>query len=77
MSRISDNGIQGHINTLSHEPHNYITFYAEVEDIPAYLEKAEALGGSVMVPETDIGEQGTFAWIKDIDGNIIGLWNRS
>lgn len=68
-------GIQGHINALGHEPHNYVTVYAEVDNIAAYLEKAVKLGGSVMIPETDIGDQGTFAWLKDIDGNIIGLWN--
>ena len=67
-------GIGGHITALGHEPHHYVTVYAEVDDIPACLEKAESLGGSTMVPETEVPGQGRFAWLKDIDGNIIGLW---
>lgn len=74
MIAAEDKGITGHITSLGHEPHNYVTVYAEVDDIPTCLAKAEALGGSTMVPETEIPGQGHFAWLKDIDGNIIGLW---
>lgn len=74
ISTGSDMGIGGHISTLGHEPHNFVTVYAQVDDIPATLAKAEALGGSIMIPETEVPGQGSFAWLKDIDGNIIGLW---
>ena len=74
ISTGSEAGIGGHITSLGHEPHNYVTVYAEVDDIPACLKKAEALGGNTMVPETEIPGQGHFAWLKDINGNIIGLW---
>lgn len=67
-------GIDGHITALGHEPHNFVTVYAEVDDIPACLAKCESLGGGTMVPETEIPGQGSFAWLKDLDGNIIGLW---
>ncbi len=67
-------GIGGHITALGHEPHHYVTVYAEVDDIPAYLQKAESLGGSTVVPETEVPGQGAFAWLKDLDGNTIGLW---
>jgi predicted enzyme related to lactoylglutathione lyase len=30
---------------IGHEPFNYVTVYVEVDDIPAYLAKAEQLGG--------------------------------
>lgn len=66
-------GINGHITALGHEPHNYITVYVQVDDLPAYLEKAQTLGGKVLVPPVDI-PTGTFAWVSDLDGNLVGLW---
>jgi uncharacterized protein len=70
----ADNGVDGHITALGHEPHNYVTIYAEVDDIPAYLDKAKELGGITMVTQTPVPGQGHFAWIKDPEGNIIALW---
>lgn len=71
----ADGGIDGHITSLGHEPHNYVTFYVVVEELAPYLEKAEKLGGKVLIPPTDIpGDEGAFAWITDPDGNIVGLW---
>ena len=66
-------GIQGHITALGHEPHNYVTVYIEVNDIPAYLAKAEALGGKKIVGPIDI-PTGSFAWMSDPDGSVIGLF---
>ena len=48
--------------------------YVEVDDISAILTKVEELGGSVMVPENEVTGMGHFAWIKDPDGNQVGLW---
>ena len=47
-------GVQGHISALGHEPHNYTIFYVQVDDIPAALEKAEALGGKRLVGPVEI-----------------------
>jgi uncharacterized protein len=66
-------GITGHITALGHEPFHYTTFYVEVEDVKAYLEKAVSLGGKMLVPAMDI-PTGTFAWMQDPEGNTIGLW---
>jgi predicted enzyme related to lactoylglutathione lyase len=66
-------GITGHITELGHEPYHYTTFYVEVEDVQAYLEKAVSLGGKMLVPAMDI-PTGTFAWMADPEGNTIGLW---
>jgi len=66
-------GINGHISSLGHEPHHYATFYVQVNDIPAYLAKAESLGGKTLVPPVTI-PTGTFAWFADPDGTIVGLW---
>jgi uncharacterized protein len=66
-------GITGHIVALGHEPQHFTTFYVDVEDVAAYLEKANALGGKTLVPPLDI-PTGTFAWIEDPEGNLVGLW---
>ena len=66
-------GIQGHITALGHEPHHYVTVYVQVDDLKAYLDKAQSLGGKTLVPPVEI-PTGTFAWFADPDGNTIGLW---
>ena len=66
-------GIQGHISALGHEPHNYTTFYVQVDDVQAYLDKAAALGGKTLVPPVAI-PTGTFAWFSDPEGNTVALW---
>lgn len=67
-------GIMGHINQLGHEPHNYCVVYIQVDDIPKYIEKAKAKGGSLVVPATEVPGMGSFAWLKDPEGNLFGLW---
>lgn len=66
-------GIQGQINSLGHEPHQYTIFYVQVDDVQATIDKTVELGGSVIVGPIPI-PIGTFAWIKDPGGNTIGLW---
>jgi predicted enzyme related to lactoylglutathione lyase len=66
-------GIAGHITALGHEPNNYTIFYVEVEDVQAYLDKAAVLGGKTLVPPVNI-PTGTFAWMQDPEGNMVGLW---
>ena len=70
----SEAGIQGHITALGHEPHNYVTVYVEVDNLQAYLDRANQLGGKTLVPPVEIPGQGSFAWLADLEGNIIGLW---
>ena len=67
-------GIGGHVSSLGHEPHHYTTFYVEVDDLQAYLDKAGSLGGKTLVPPVPIPGQGSFAWMADPEGNVIGLW---
>jgi predicted enzyme related to lactoylglutathione lyase len=70
----SKDGIQGHINSLGHEPYNYVTIYVQVDDLQAYLDKAGKLGGKMLVPPTDVPGMGKFAWLADPEGTIVGLW---
>jgi len=66
-------GIDGHISSLGHEPHHYTTFYVQVEDLQAALDKAQELGGKTLVPPVEI-PTGGFAWFADPEGNTVGLW---
>ncbi len=66
-------GIGGHITSLGHEPDHYVTIYVQVDDVPIYLARVEALGGKKLVGPIDV-PTGTFAWFHDLDGNIIALW---
>jgi uncharacterized protein len=48
--------------------------YIGTDDIDAMLKKAEALGGKVVLPKTEIPGQGWFAFFTDPSGNRIGLY---
>ncbi|MBI2886663.1 MAG: VOC family protein [Chloroflexi bacterium] len=50
-----------------------VTFYIEVDDLQAYLNKVERLGGKTVVPVTVIPNMVTFAQFADPEGNVIGL----
>ena len=69
-----EGGIQGHISALGHEPHNYLTVYAQVDNLQTYLDQAAKLGGKAVVPPTEVPNMGHFAWIADPEGTIFGLW---
>ena len=51
---------------------HYTMFYVEVEDVQAALDKAVELGGKTLVKPIAI-PTGTFAWLADPEGNMIGL----
>lgn len=51
--------------------------YVEVDSIDATLTKAEAGGGSVLMPKTPITESSWFAILADPDGNQLGLFEGS
>lgn len=55
----------------------FLTFYVHVDNLQNYLDKAVKLGGQAVVPPTPIPGIGTYAFIKDIDGNILGLFRES
>src|SRR6185295_12356015 len=38
-------GIGGMINSLGHPPHQYVTFYAQVDDVQKTLDQVAKLGG--------------------------------
>ena len=68
----SQGGINGGIGGCNGEP-NRVTFYAQVDDLQAYLSKAESLGGTTVLPPTEIPDVVTIAMFSDPEGNVIGL----
>ena len=51
-----------------------VTWYAQVEDLDAYLRRAEELGGQIVLPATEVpGGQVTLAMFADPEGNMVGL----
>ncbi|MBS1567164.1 MAG: VOC family protein [Bacteroidetes bacterium] len=73
----STEGIQGHITSLGHEPHNYVMFYIQVEDILASLDAIAAAGGKKLVGPVTLPDGKQFAWFKDPEGNMVGLTTKS
>lgn len=64
-------GINGGIaRSPSGEP--WTTFYVEVEDLEATLDKVNSLGGTTVMPVTDFGGA-TIAMFNDPDGLLVGL----
>lgn len=53
-----------------------VTVYVEVDNLDAYLKKAEKLGGKTIVPPTEIPDTVTFALFSDPEGNVTGLVKR-
>jgi len=49
------------------------TFYVETDDLQAMLDKANSLGGTTVMPVTDLGEAVTIAMFSDPDGLLVGL----
>jgi uncharacterized protein len=45
-----------------------------VNAIDEALKKVEAGGGSVVQPRTEIPNMGAYAYFKDSEGNVVGLW---
>ena len=45
-----------------------------VDSIDDTLKKVESSGGSIVTPRTPIPDMGAFAYFKDSEGNVMGLW---
>jgi predicted enzyme related to lactoylglutathione lyase len=51
-----------------------VFIYIQTEDIEATLAKIENLGGSTLLPKTEIPNTGWFAFFSDPAGNRVGLY---
>ena len=76
MVNTGQEGICGGIMQVTDETPPYVTFYVQVDDLQAYLDKAEGLGGKTVVPPTAIPTIGAFAMFTDPEGHGIGLFKK-
>jgi len=56
---------------------NQIMPFVLVSDLAAVLARVEQMGGTLVMPLTGIREVGLFAVMKDTEGNLLGLLQRS
>ena len=66
-------GIDGGIAQKRDETTPGVTFYAEVDDAQAALDKAVSMGARVVLPVTAIPNMVTYALFADPDGNVVGI----
>lgn len=45
----------------------------DVDDVDAYVERAQAAGGALALPKMAIPGVGWLAYVKDSEGNILGM----
>jgi predicted enzyme related to lactoylglutathione lyase len=55
----------------------WATFYAEADNLQAVLDRAAQLGGTTVVPVTEIPGKLAYAMITDPDGLLVGVANRA
>ena len=69
---------EGGIGSSGEEPAKpMVTFYVQVADLQAYLDKASGLGATVVMPPMEVEANGaafSFAALIDPEGNYIGLY---
>jgi predicted enzyme related to lactoylglutathione lyase len=65
-------GINGGIGRSS-DGSPWVSFYAAAEDPQAVLDRAQSLGGTTVVPVTEVPGVVTFAMFNDPDGNLVGV----
>jgi uncharacterized protein len=65
-------GINGGIGR-SRDGTPWVSFYVAVDDPQAVLDRADSLGGSTVMPVTEIPGMLTFAMFADPDGSLVGL----
>lgn len=54
-------------------PEHPVTNTVDVPSIDEYCAKAEAAGGTIVVPKMAVPGVGWLAYFKDLDGNIVGM----
>jgi uncharacterized protein len=70
----SNGGIGGGVGQSQDGGAGHVTFFVEVDDPAAYLARAEQLGGTTVVPPTEVPNYNlTFAYFTDPQGHRIGL----
>jgi predicted enzyme related to lactoylglutathione lyase len=45
-----------------------------VDSVDESMKKVEAEGGTIVRPKTEVPGMGAFAYFKDTEGNVLGVW---
>ncbi|MDQ4133212.1 MAG: VOC family protein [Actinomycetota bacterium] len=70
-----DGAVSGGIGPSMAPGDTGVKIYVRVDDLDSYLDRGEALGGTRLLPPTDLpGGYGRIAVLADPDGNPVGLW---
>jgi predicted enzyme related to lactoylglutathione lyase len=69
----SDRGISGGFWPAGTQGQPSVQLFIEVDDVPACVAQATALGASVVVPPTPLPEGATLAVLRDPEGVSFGL----
>jgi uncharacterized protein len=73
----ADQGIGGAVGTSDAAPEGGVLVYVEVDDIEAYVGRALNSGATIAMPVTNVASTKlAVAWIRDPQGNLLGLVNR-
>jgi hypothetical protein len=70
-------GIGGGIGTGPEGYDGHVTFYIQVPDVEAALEKAQSLGGTRMMGPDEVMEGLVIGLFQDPEGHTIGVVNRA
>lgn len=57
-----------------HLPMSGTTIAITVENLDNMLQEVKTAGGTVMMEKMEVMGMGYYAYIKDTEGNVIGLW---
>jgi len=55
-------------------PGQSITNYIQVENLDEYINKAQSMGATVIVPKTPVPSMGWFSQLRDTESNVFALW---
>ncbi len=69
----AEGGPQGSVTSLPHEPNQYIMIYISVDDVAATLALVRTHGGVVELGPLETPQGGSFAWIRDVSGNLLAV----
>jgi uncharacterized protein len=68
-----EEGIPGGVGAAPEGVPGHVTFYVQVDDLGAALEKISSLGGSTVQEPMDIPDGPSIALFADPEGHVIGL----
>jgi predicted enzyme related to lactoylglutathione lyase len=69
----NEKGIAGGVGSAPDGGAGHVSFYIEVDDLQAALERVAANGGSTVAPPMDVPGGPSIALFADPEGHVVGL----